>query len=111
MKFIIPIIRLLITAQELKSPHLDQAISIICEFFEYLGLKGYLNKNASRLFGSSYYWNHLVEQFSTLGEEHHWIANALFIAVLRDLGLPGEQSCNTPNAVVLLVGKADRLIR
>ena len=96
MKFIIPIIRLLITAQELKSPHLDQAISIICEFFGYLGLQGYLNKNASRRFGSSYYWNHLVEQFSTLGGEHHWIANALFVAVLRYLGHLESKSATLP---------------
>ena len=97
--------------KELKSPHLDQAISIICEFVGYLGMKGCLNKNASRRFGSSYYWKHLVERFSTLEGERHWIANGLFIAVLRDLGLPEEQIRNTPNAMVPLGGKADKAIR
>ena len=30
--------------KELKSPHLDQAISIICEFVGYLGMKGCLTR-------------------------------------------------------------------
>ena len=100
------------SSKELKSPHLDQAISIICEFVGYLGMKGCLNKNASRRFGSSCYWKHLVERFSTLeGEQRHHVPNGLFIATLRDLGLPEEQIFNSPNAKVPLGGRADKAIR
>jgi hypothetical protein len=44
------------------------------------------------------------------GERHH-IPNGLFIATLRDLGLPEEQIFNSPNAKVPLGGRADKAIR
>ena len=93
------------TDKQLKSPYLDEGIRLICEFIGYLGMKGSLTKNPTNRHGSSYYWKHVVERYSTLEGERHHIPNGLFIAVLRDLGLPEEQIFNSPNAKVPLGGR------
>jgi len=57
---------------------------------------------------SSYGWKHKVETYTRKlraieygfnPHSHHWIANGLFIAVLRERGLP-ERRCDTLNAWV-----------
>ncbi len=100
------------TDKQLKSPYLDEGIRLICEFIGYLGMRGTLTRHPTNRFGSSYYWKHVVERFSTLeGEQRHHVPNGLFIATLRDLGLPEEQIFNSPNAKVPLGGRADKAIR
>ena len=100
------------TDKQLKSPYLDEGIRLICEFIGHLGMRGALTQHPTNRFGSSYYWKHVVERFSTLeGEQRHHVPNGLFIATLRDLGLPEEQIFNSPNAKVLLGGRADKAIR
>ncbi len=99
------------TDKQLKSPYLDEGIRLICEFIGYLGMRGTLTRHPTNRFGSSYYWKHVVERFSTLEGERHHIPNGLLIAVLRDLGLPEEQIFNSPNAKVPMGGKANRAIR
>ena len=100
------------TDKQLKSPYLDEGIRLICEFIGHLGMRGALTQHPTNRFGSSYYWKHVVERFSTLeGEQRHHVPNGLFIATLRDLGLPEEQIFNSPNAKVPLGGRADKAIR
>ena len=100
------------TDKQLKSPYLDEGIRLICEFIGFLGTKGALTQHPTNRFGSSYYWKHVVERFSTLeGEQGHHVPNGIFIATLRDLGLPEEQIFNSPNAKVPLGGRADKAIR
>jgi hypothetical protein len=99
------------TDKELKSAYLDEGIRLICEFIGYLGMKGALTQHPTNRFGSSYFWKHLVEQYSTLEGPRHHIPNGLFIATLRDLGLPEEPIFNSPNAKVPMGGKANRAIR
>ena len=100
------------TDKQLKSPYLDEGIRLICEFIGHLGMRGALTQHPTNRFGSSYYWKHVVERFSTLeGEQRHHVPNGLFIAILRDLGLPEEQIFNSPNAKVPLGGRADKAIR
>ena len=99
------------TDKQLKSPYLDEGIRLICEFIGHLGMRGALTQHPTNRFGSSYYWKHVVERFSTLEGERHHIPNGLFIATLRDLGLPEEQIFNSPNAKVPLGGRADKAIR
>ena len=100
------------TDKQLKSPYLDEGIRLICEFIGHLGMRGALTQHPTNRFGSSYYWKHVVEPFSTLeGEQRHHVPNGLFIATLRDLGLPEEQIFNSPNAKVPLGGRADKAIR
>ena len=99
------------TDKQLKSPYLDEGIRLICEFIGHLGIRGALTQHPTNQFGSIYYWKHVVERFSTLEGERHHIPNGLFIATLRDLGLPEEQIFNSPNAKVPLGGRADKAIR
>ena len=100
------------TDKHLKSPYLDEGIRLICEFIGHLGMRGALTQHPTNRFGSSYYWKHVVERFSALeGEQRHHVPNGLFIATLRDLGLPEEQIFNSPNAKVPLGGRADKAIR
>ena len=99
------------TDKQLKSPYLDEGIRLICEFIGHLGMRGALTQHPTNRFGSSYYWKHVVERYSTLEGERHHISNGLFIATLRDLGLPEEQILNSPNAKVPLGGRADKAIR
>ena len=100
------------TDKQLKSPYLDEGIRLICEFIGHLGMRGALTQHPTNRFGSSYYWKHVVEPFSTLeGEQRHHVPNGLFIATLRDLGLQEEQIFNSPNAKVPLGGRADKAIR
>ena len=100
------------TDKQLKSPYLDEGIRLICEFIGHLGIRGALTQHPTNRCGSSYYWKHVVERFSTLeGEQRHHVPNGLFIATLRDLGLPEEQIFNSPNAKVPLGGRADKAIR
>ena len=99
------------TDKQLKSPYLDAGIRLICEFIGFLGTRGTLTRHPTNRFGSSYYWKHVVERYSTLEGERHHIPNGLFIATLRDLGLPEEQISDSPNAKVPLGGRADKAIR
>ena len=99
------------TDKQLKSPYLDEGVRLICEFIGFLETKRALTQHPTNRFGSSYYWKHVVERYSTLGGPRLHVSNGLLIATLRDLGLPEEQILNSPNAKVPLGGRADKAIR
>ena len=87
--------------KSLKSSHLDDSVYIIMSFVNYLkGCKAIL-KHPTDNVGTSYFWKHRVEDYSEkVGGERHWIANGLFIAVLREMSIPEKFIYPSPNAKV-----------
>lgn len=87
--------------------HYDKAVLIIRDFLESLKESDVLLKNPTDTYGTSYSWKHRVEEYSEKEYgERHWIANGLFIAMLREMGIPEKPIFKSPNAKVPFGKKA-----
>lgn len=87
--------------------HYDKAVLIIKDFLESLKGSNVLLKNPTDTYGTSYFWKHRVEEYSQKKYgERHWIANGLFIAMLREMGIPEKPIFGSPNAKVPFGKKA-----
>ena len=101
------------TEEELRSAHNLKSYQYIHEFLDILQDHGLFLKNPNRKGGTSYGWKHRVEDYTCKDSDKntwHHIPNGLFIAVLRERGLPERQIDGGPNAFVPLGHKAYDLV-
>jgi hypothetical protein len=81
--------------------HYDKAVVIIKDFLNSLKESNTLLKDPTDTSGTSYGWKHRVEEYSEKKfGKRHWIANGLFIAMLREMGIPEKPIFDSPNAKV-----------
>lgn len=96
------------TDERLNGDLAQKAYQHIHEYLDLLVDNTRILKSAPIHPGFSYFWKHRVEDYTTLLHQDefgklgtpHWIPNGLFIAVLRERGIPEKQIANGPNSTV-----------
>ena len=114
------------TDKFLKSQYLDDSVVITGDFLEFMIGEGVITKYPSQGHGGSYFWKHRVEDFST----KHWlflrnkktnemyrhqdyqsIASGIFIAMMREMGVPHHPDRNNLIARVHFGGRAMKALK
>lgn len=114
------------TDKYLKSQYLDDSVVITGDFLDFMLGEGVITKQPTYGYGTSYSWKHRAEDFST----KHWlflrnkksnerydhqdfqhIPNGLFIAMMREKGIPHHQAQDGQNAKIHFGGKAMKSLK